>query len=196
MGGTICQTAASYIDQLRAVMERMPLEPVERYADLLFDAWRERRRVFVFGNGGSASTASHHVCDYVKTAAVKGAPRLHAFSLVDNIPLTTAIGNDLSYDDTFSYPLESYAAKGDLAVAISCSGNSPNVLRAAQWAKDNKLTLVALTGFTGGKLGPMAHVHIHVPSDNYGIVEDLHLSIGHIVTQSLHARVAAAGGKG
>ena len=123
------------------------------------------------------------------TAAVEGAPRLHAVSLSDNMGLTTAIGNDLHYDDTFVYPLESYAIAGDLAVAISCSGNSPNVLRACAWAKEHGLTVVALTGCAGGKLAACGNIHIHVPSDNYGVVEDIHMSIGHIAAQMLKARI-------
>jgi phosphoheptose isomerase len=191
MGGTICHDPKSYTHALAKAMAAIDTAAVSRYADLLFEAWRDGRRVFVFGNGGSASTASHHVCDYVKTAAVAGARRLQAFCLNDNVGLATAIGNDLSYDEVFSYPLESYAQRADLAVAISCSGNSPNVVRAAQWAVDHGLPLVALTGFSGGRMSAMAQVHIHVPSDNYGIIEDLHLSIGHIVTQMLYARVNA-----
>ncbi|MCC6660739.1 MAG: SIS domain-containing protein [Phycisphaerales bacterium] len=189
MGGTVCNSASSYFEAMRTVMAKVDAAAVDRYADTLFKAWKDRRRVFVFGNGGSASTASHHVCDYVKTAMVPGQPRLLAFSLVDNVGLTTAIGNDLSYEETFSFPLESVAQRGDVAVAISCSGNSPNVVRAAGWAIGNGLTLVGLTGFKGGRLGELSNIHIHVPSDNYGVIEDLHLSIGHIATQMLFGRV-------
>jgi D-sedoheptulose 7-phosphate isomerase len=162
---------------------------IEAYAELLFQAWRLQRQVFVFGNGGSASTASHHVCDYVKTAAVGNQPRLRAFCLSDNVGLSTAVGNDNSYDDIFAYPLAAYARPGDVAVAISCSGNSPNVIRACQWALSNGVMVVGLTGFSGGALKSLANVHIHVPSDNFGIIEDLHLSVGHVASQLLKCKI-------
>lgn len=192
MSYTIVSSSKGYADAMIDQLRRLDNAAIERYADALFAAWRDGRKVFVFGNGGSAFTASHHVMDYVKTAAVPGRKRLQSFSLNDNFGITTAVGNDISYDDTLRYPLESYAAKGDIAVAISCSGNSPNVVRAAEWAKANGLTLVALTGFKGGKIGEMAHIHIHVPSDNYGVIEDLHMSVGHIAAQILKVKVEAA----
>lgn len=192
MSHSIVGSSRAYADAMIEQLGRLDNAAVERYAHALFEAWRDGRQVFLFGNGGSAFTASHHVMDYVKTAAVPGRKRLRAFSLNDNFGVTTAVGNDLSYDDTLSYPLESYAKKGDIAVAISCSGNSPNVVKAAQWAKANGLTLVSLTGFKGGKIGEMADIHIHVPSDNYGVIEDLHMSVGHIAAQMLKKKVEAS----
>jgi len=191
MAGSILDTARAYLGQMGDVLPRVDWAAIEAFARLVFEAWRDGRRVFVFGNGGSASTASHHACDLVKTAAVDGQRRLNAFSLVDNVGLGTALGNDTSYDETFSYPLETYARPGDIAVAISGSGNSANVIRACAWAKENGVTVVGLTGFSGGKLKDLADLHINVPSDNYGIVEDLHLAIGHIVAQILKSRVLA-----
>lgn len=195
MSGTISTSPDRYLAEMGDVLRRIDPRPIERFADVLFEAWQEQRRVFVFGNGGSAYTASHHVCDLVKTAAVDGQRRLRAFSLVDNTGITTAVGNDINYDQTFSYPLASYAEAGDIAVAISCSGNSPNVLRACEWASQNGLTVVALTGFAGGKVKDFADIHINVPHENYGIIEDLHLSVGHMVAQMLKSRVAATGGE-
>jgi D-sedoheptulose 7-phosphate isomerase len=191
MAGSTATTARAYLDALAAAIARIDPAPIDRYARLLCDAWRERRRVFVFGNGGSAYNASHHVTDYVKTACVEGRPRLHAFSLSDNTGLLTAVGNDLSYDDTFLFPLQSYAAAGDVAVGISCSGNSPNLLKACSWARQNGLHVVALTGFAGGKVKDLAHVHINVATDNYGVIEDLHMSVGHIAAQMLQASILA-----
>jgi phosphoheptose isomerase len=189
MAGSTAQSAKQYFDAMGSVIARIDPKAVDAYAAILADAWRNRRRVLVFGNGGSAYNASHHVTDYVKTASVPGRRRLHALSLTDNAGLTTAVGNDLAYDQTFLFPLESYAQPGDVAVAISCSGNSPNLLRACEWARAHGLTVVALTGFSGGKVKDLAHLHINVPSDNYGIIEDLHLSVGHIASQMLHAAV-------
>lgn len=189
MAGSTASAAQQYLTAMTAVIARIDAKSVDAYAAILADAWRAKRRVFVFGNGGSAYNASHHVTDYVKTASVPGRRRLHAMSMTDNVGLTTAVGNDLAYDQTFSFPLESYAQRGDVAVAISCSGNSPNLLRACQWARDNGLTVVALTGFSGGKVKDLAHLHINVPSDNYGIIEDLHMSVGHIAAQMLQAAI-------
>ena len=192
MAGTIATSAREYIDAIGSVAGRMDAAAVDRYAQILFEAWRDGRRVLVFGNGGSAYNASHHVIDYVKTASVAGQPRLKAISLTDNVGLTTAVGNDLDYDQTFLFPLQSYAEAGDVAVGISCSGNSPNLLRACEWAREHGLTVVALTGFGGGNVKELAHLHINVPSENYGVIEDLHMSIGHIASQMLKSRIEAS----
>ena len=187
---TTCTSADEYFTRWRQALEQLDLVAIDRYAELIFQAWRDERCVWVFGNGGSAYTASHHVTDYIKTAAVEGQPRLRAFSLVDNVGLTTALGNDVSYDDVFVYPLAGYAKTGDIAVAISSSGNSPNVVKACRWAKDNGLTVAGITGFTGGEVGLLADIHIHIPCDNYGVVEDIQMSVGHVVAQGLQRRVA------
>jgi D-sedoheptulose 7-phosphate isomerase len=189
MPGTLCENARSYINTLATLLQSLDTAPIDAFADCVYQAWRDGRRVFVFGNGGSAATASHYVADFVKTAAVAGQKRLAALCVNDNIGLLTALGNDVGYEETLSYPLASYAHPGDVAVALSCSGNSPNVLHAARWAREHGLTVVALTGFDGGKLKDLADIHINIPSDNYGLVEDLHLSVDHIVTQALRTRI-------
>ncbi len=191
MAHSVCGSAQDYCHSMTSLFGALDNTAIESYADLLFDAWRENRCVFVFGNGGSAFTAGHHALDYIKTAAVPNQHWLKAISLVDNIGMTTALGNDLTFDETFVYPLRALAAPGDIAVAISCSGNSPNVVKASAWAKDNGMIVVALTGFDGGRLAHLADIHIHIPSDNYGVVEDIQMSIGHIAAQLLHQRVLA-----
>jgi len=190
MAGTIVTNPSDYFRQLAETSSQIDAQQIVAYADMLFDAWRRRARVFVFGNGGSAYNASHHVTDYVKTASVDGRERLMAFSLTDNFGLTTAVGNDLSYTESLSFPLESYGQAGDVAVGISCSGNSPNLLKAFEVARRRGMKIVALTGFAGGKAKSCVDLHINVPSENYGIIEDLHLSIGHIVAQMLLDHVA------
>lgn len=191
MAGTISGSAESYIAELMSALQELDERPIEQFAELLFGAWRDGNRVFVFGNGGSACTASHFVADFVKTAAVEGRRRLMAFCVGDNHGLMTALGNDVAYEQVFAYPLASYAQAGDVAVAISCSGNSPNVLRACEWARANGVTVVALTGTNGGKVSALADIHVNVPSDNFGVIEDLHMSVGHIVSQMLKNRVQA-----
>jgi phosphoheptose isomerase len=190
MAGTTAREAGGYLAELTRAAAAMDQAAVDAYGDLLFETWRQGGTVFILGNGGSASNASHHVADAVKTAMVKGRPRLKALSLADNVELMTAISNDISYDDVFRFQLESYAEPGDVAVAISCSGNSPNVLHAVEWARGRGLRTVGLTGCSGGRLGGMVDIRIHVPSDNYGVIEDLHLSVGHMAAQRLQARVA------
>jgi D-sedoheptulose 7-phosphate isomerase len=195
MAGTTLTTAGSYIESMQLVLDRVEPSRIDAFADLLFDVWHRGHRVFVFGNGGSGYTASHYTLDLVKTAAVDGQKRLQCFSLVDNSGLTTALANDVHYDETFVYPLATHARAGDLAVAISCSGNSPNVVKACAWAKANDLTLVCLSGFSGGRMAAYADLHINVPHDNYGLIEDLHLAVGHMVTQQLRARIQAETGR-
>ena len=195
MAGQISPTAASYIAEMARALAQVDATATERFAEIVFNTWRDNRHVYVFGNGGSAYTSSHFVTDLVKTASVEGKKRLHAISLVDNVGLTTAIGNDIAYEEIFRFPLASYAKSGDVAIGISCSGNSPNLLRACEWARENGLTVVALTGFAGGKVKNLAHLHINVPSENYGVIEDLHLSIAHMIAQGLKARIDGSRGE-
>lgn len=192
MAGTMITTPGDYVTEMQRAASTIDQRAVQRYADTLFDAWKHDRQVLIFGNGGSHANASHTVADFVKTAMVDGKRRLRALCMSDNLPMLTALGNDMGYDSTFSFPLESYGRAGDLAVAISCSGNSPNILRAAESAKKIGMTLVALTGVKGGKVGPMADIHINVASDNYGVIEDLHMSVGHIAAQMFHNRLKTA----
>lgn len=194
MAGAICSSAGAYLEGLAALCGEVDAAAVDTLADWLHEVWREDRQVLVFGNGGSAYTASHFVTDLVKTAEVEGYRRLRAISVVDNYGLTTALGNDIDYAKTFVYPLATYGRAGDVAIAISGSGNSPNVVEACQWAKANGLRLAALTGFDGGKIGPMADLHINIPSDNYGLIEDLHLSINHMISQAYKARLMREAG--
>jgi len=192
MPPNLCQNAAEYLRSMQDLIPRLERQPIDALTDEVHSAWLNGRQVLVFGNGGSAYTASHFVTDLVKMAAVEGRPHLRAISLCDNYGITTAVGNDIAYADTFLYPMQAYAQEGDLAIAISGSGNSPNVVKACRWAKDHGLRVACLTGFDGGTLRDLAHIHVHIPSDNYGLIEDLHLSINHIVAQAFRVRVSAA----
>lgn len=180
---------AGYLDELRAVAGQIDQRAVEETVDALLQTWRQGGQVFVFGNGGSAATASHAVADLVKTAAVDGMRRLRAMCLSDNAALLSAIGNDLRFEDVFLYPLQAHAHAGDLAVAISASGNSPNVLRACEWARAGGVRVIGLTGFSGGQLAGLCDIRVHVPSENYGIIEDMHMVAMHMVAQGLHHRL-------
>jgi D-sedoheptulose 7-phosphate isomerase len=191
MAGTMIQSGAAYFSEMQRAAGTIDQGAVHALADALYACWQRDGCVHVFGNGGSHANASHMVADFVKTAMVAGKRRLRALCMSDNLPMLTAVGNDISYADSFVFQLESYARRGDLAIAISCSGNSPNIIKASEWALKNGLTLVGLTGVRGGKLGPMASIHVNVASDNFGVIEDLHMSVGHIAAQVFHARLAA-----
>ena len=184
-------SASQYIQHMESLLPRLDASAIDQFAARIFDAWEKDKFVLTFGNGGSAATASHFVTDFVKTAAVEGQRRLRAICLNDNVPMVTAIGNDMSFEETFEYSVTTYGKKSDVAIAITGSGTSPNIVSACKEARRNGLELICLTGFDGGEVGKMADLHINVPTDNYGPIEDFHMSIGHIVTQSLQSRVAA-----
>ena len=186
---TTCDSARQYLDALGSLLPNLDAEAIDLVTDSVFRRWADDRQVLVLGNGGSASTAAHYVTDLVKTAWVPGQRRLRALSMTDNPGLTTAIGNDIAFEESFSFPLESYAREGDLVIAISGSGNSPNIVSACRFARSLSLEVVGLTGFDGGELGRLADLHVNVPSDNYGLIEDLHLSMGHMIGQGLRGRV-------
>lgn len=187
---TTCTAARDYLNLVKSLADAVDADSIDKLTNVLFEAWKEDRQVFVFGNGGSAAAASHYVTDFIKTSSVPGKRLLRTFCLSDNIPMLTAIGNDIGYDQIFEYPLSAYAKPKDVALAISGSGTSKNVVKACQWAKEHDLVLVSLTGFDGGIIGPMADLNINIPSNNYGAIEDYSMLICHIVAQSLQALVA------
>jgi D-sedoheptulose 7-phosphate isomerase len=140
------------------------------------------KHIFVCGNGGSASTASHFACDVVKGASYQRDSKFRIMALTDQMPTLTAYANDVSYDSVFVEPLRNFAQPGDLFMAISGSGNSPNVLRAMEYANQTGCKTLALTGRDGGKLGPMAQLNIQVPVPHMGRIEDAHVIICHMIS--------------
>ena len=181
----------SYIQSLHSALTALPAEHVEAGFDLIYTAHRAERDVFVVGNGGSASTASHMACDMGKGASIEGRRRLRIQSLNDNMAHFSALANDISYDAVFVEQLKNLIRRDDVLIGISASGNSPNVVNAFAYAKEVGAKTIGLLGFTGGKMKPLSDVAIHVDSDEYGPVEDAHLIINHIWTEQLKARVAA-----
>lgn len=192
MAGNTCSTARQYMDSIQQQLQLVNDLSIDKATKAIFDAWRGDRRVFIYGNGGSAHSANHWALDLMKTAAIDGSPRLKAMSLADNIGIMTAVGNDISFDEIFRYPLHAYAEEGDVAVAISCSGNSANAVQATDWASKHGLTTITLTGFNGGKLRDIGDINIHVPSDNYGVIEDIHMACGHMTAQGLRNLILKA----
>jgi D-sedoheptulose 7-phosphate isomerase len=157
----------------------------------IFRAWADRKQVFVLGNGGSASTASHMGNDLSKATIVPGVPRMRVISITDNVALMTAWGNDESYDCIFKEQLENLLDAGDVVVAISASGNSPNVLRAVEFARARGAVTVGWTGRKGGKLKDAVDHCLHAPTDDIGIIESVHLVVDHLITRLLYRRIAA-----
>lgn len=156
---------------------------VERASALLTEAYRAGRTVFSCGNGGSAAIANHLQCDHLKGVRTGTDLTPRVISLSSNIELITAISNDIGYEDVFSYQLQSQSQPGDVLIAISSSGRSPNIARALTWASKHGLRTIALTGFTGGTAREVTEVAIHVECTNYGIVEDLHQAAMHAMAQ-------------
>jgi len=183
--------ARRYIDTLGAVLRELPVEGLAETLRILERAHLDRRHVFIAGNGGSAATASHMANDLQWGLARLGTPGLRAIALSDNVPLLTAIANDRSYEDVFSVQLESLADAGDVLIVISGSGNSPNVVRAAEVARRKGLVTVGFLGMAGGKLRSMVDVPVVVPSDDYGPIEDLHMMFDHLCTAYLRRWVEA-----
>ena len=172
---------SEYIDQQKAVYNSIPVEKVAQITQLLKKCWEEDRQLFVFGNGGSAANASHFITDLGKGASDKLGKRFRCLSLNDNTAWITALGNDYSYEDVFSGQLQNYARPGDIVLTMSVSGNSPNLVKAVQWANEHDLTSIALVGGKRGKLAELAHEVIVVDSEHYGRVEDAHMTICHML---------------
>jgi len=187
-GLTVRAFAEWYRDREIEMWREFDFDAVEKIAQLLETAEKNGKTVFVMGNGGSAATASHIATDWSKTAERPGKRLLRCISLNDNVPFMTAIGNDLGYEHVFSRQLENLVDTGDVVVIISGSGNSPNVVKAAEVAKSRGATTVGMTGFAGGKLRQMADVCLHVNSDQYGVIEDLHMAAGSILAFYLKQR--------
>lgn len=177
--------ATSYIDELRACLSELDLGQVERVADLLDQTRTRDRAVFVVGNGGSAATASHFASDLSRTACGTGRPGLRASCLTDNIAAFTAMANDTSFEQAFAEMLALQVREGDLVIAISGSGNSQNLLRAVEVARQRGAVTVGLVGFGGGALAPRVDHAVVVSSRHYGAVEDLHLMLGHLLSMHL-----------
>jgi D-sedoheptulose 7-phosphate isomerase len=155
-----------YLDEIGRIVQNLPQAEIARAIGILIQARAEGRRIFVFGNGGSAAMASHFACDLGKGTVQEGKPRFKVISLNDNVPLLTAYANDFGYDTVFAEPLASLTEPGDIAIAISSSGNSPNVLRAMDVARERGLTTIGITGFEGGRLKEKVDVCVIVPADS------------------------------
>jgi D-sedoheptulose 7-phosphate isomerase len=188
-----------FLDRVAAELGRIDPAQVQKLADLVHERYLAGRFVFIIGNGGSGSNASH-LCEDLGKGTIKRelfnddrVKRLKVLSLTDNTPYILAWGNDEGFDRVFLEQLKNLASPGDLLIAISGSGNSPNILKAVEWANTHGLTTYGCTGFGGGKLKTLGHHNFHVPLDDMGIVESIHLTAFHWVIDDLYRRISLEG---
>ncbi len=177
--------ASAYFEQIKAAQTSVGADSLEAAFALLDEAYGRGAVVYVCGNGGSAAISNHLVCDHSKSGQTDTDLRPKVVSLSTNMEMITAIANDISYDETFVYQLKTLAEPGDVLLTISASGDSENVVQSAKWAKDNGLSVIAFTGFDGGRSASIADINLHVIGDNYGVVEDIHQGLMHILAQFL-----------
>lgn len=184
----------TYLDRQKAAYDAIPLDQVERIINLIRECAEDERQLFAFGNGGSASNVSHFITDLGKSASDKlsaggsrnAGPgrRFRCFSLNENVSWITALGNDYAYEDVYVGQLQNYARPGDLVLTLSVSGNSPNVVKAVEWANDHGLTTIALVGGQRGRVADLAHEVIVIDDTHYGRVEDAQMTICHLICYS------------
>lgn len=170
-----------YIEMEKAVLDTLSADDINQVMNVLENARMDGKRIFICGNGGSASTASHLECDFNKGISYNQEVKYDIECLSDNVSMMMAIANDIGYDDIFVVPLTNKLKKGDIVIGISGSGNSENVIRAFKYANEVGATTIALTGYSGGKLKKKAKYNIHVAIDNMQIVEDIHLVLNHMM---------------
>ena len=175
----------SYLLELEQTVRNMDRAAIWEATMALFEAWKNGKQVFLVGNGGSAATASHMANDLNKLTITTGKARFKAIALTDSVPLMTAWGNDSAYEDIFSEQLVNFINPGDVIVAISASGNSPNVLKAVRIAKEYGATVIALTGDTGGRLKELSDYPVLIPSSHIGQQEDGHMILDHVMANTL-----------
>lgn len=175
--------ADDYFVEVKRSHESVSREALRSAAELVCDTISSDRDIFACGNGGSAAIANHLLCDCLKGVSMDTQLRPRVHTLSSTVELITAIANDFSFEEVFSFPLISLSRPGDLLIVISSSGNSPNIVKALRVAKKLNVKTIAITGFDGGAASAMADISLHVDSSNYGVIEDVHQSIMHIIAQ-------------
>jgi D-sedoheptulose 7-phosphate isomerase len=182
----------TYANELQDTLANLPLSEINEVVRTVFAAWVDRKTVFIMGNGGSAATALHMAADLSKNTAAPGFPRLRAVSFNDNMALFSALGNDTAYEQVFREQVLTYVDAGDAVVAVSASGNSPNVLNAITAARELGATTIGFSGYCGGKLADMVDIRVVVPNHSIEQIEDLHMVLVHMVTASVRQAVHQA----
>ena len=178
-----------YFDTLKKTLDKIDTGSINTVVDILLQCREKDGTMYIFGNGGSAANASHIAGDFLKGISYGMEKRFKTHCLNDNIAGTTAITNDLSYDDVFIEQLKTYLSPGDVVIGISGSGNSKNVIKAVEWARSKGASTIALTGYKGGKLKQVAEFVLHVPIDDMEITEDMHTIIFHAIKQEINRRI-------
>lgn len=191
---SLIHNSQEYFESYQEVIRNLPHLVIEQVIGELLRAYAGGKNVFIFGNGGSAALASHFVCDLSKGTVTGNSDhqRFRAMALTDNVPLMTAWANDSSYEGIFAEQLQNFVAPGDVAFAISGSGNSPNVLRALEVARSAQAVTLGLSGFEGGKMKALCDLCVVLPSDNMQIIEDFHLSVTHAMFSVIRGRISQA----
>jgi D-sedoheptulose 7-phosphate isomerase len=179
-----------YVTELHETLDLLPVQDLDEVAKVLHKARLQGQQIFVVGNGGSASTASHFVCDLAKNTRIDGIPHFRVLDLIDNSAIFSAYANDDGYENVFALHLANFVRPGDVVIGISTSGNSPNVLRAIEMANEMKAQTIGFTGFDGGQLLDLTNMNVHVDSSIIEQVEDIHLILGHILTVTLREMAA------
>lgn len=181
----------SYLSSLQETINGLPKENIVSVIELLKSARLDGRQVFIMGNGGSASTATHFVCDLAKNTRKDGLPHFKVIGLADNMALFSAYANDEGYENVFSQQLANLVLPDDIVIGISASGNSMNVLNALALAKSRKAITVGFTGFDGGQMAAMVDLNVHVNSSIIEHVEDIHLMLEHMIVKSIKDEIYA-----
>lgn len=174
-----------YFKREKEVIDLVSKQDLSDVMNVLTEARDSGHQVFIMGNGGSAATASHYVCDFNKGISFGKDKRFKFICLNDNVPSMMAYGNDLSYADIFVYPLQTYFNEGDIVIGISGSGKSENVVRALEWANEHNGITIGLTGYSGGKVKQLCKHNVHIPVDDMQITEDLHMILDHCMMKIL-----------
>lgn len=171
----------NYVEVQKKLLDTLSIEEIQSIIDIFIEAHRSGRQIFIFGNGGSATNASHFTTDLGKCSSDALSKRFRCFSLNENVSWITAVGNDDSFADIFVRQLENYANPDDVVMAFSVSGDSPNLVRAFEWANEHDLSTLALTGAKGGQLAEIAKKVVIIQSEHYGHTEDMQMMIAHII---------------
>lgn len=179
------KTSKEYIDKLKKTLDSLDLDEIEDFTIALINAFENNCQIFIFGNGGSASTASHFACDINKGCSNGNEKRFKVISLTDNIPIMLAYANDVSYEDVFLEQLKNYLNIGDVVIGISGSGNSKNVLKAIEYSNQKGNVTIGITGFNGGLLKKLAKISVNANVNDMQISEDIHMIVVHILMKEL-----------
>ena len=172
-----------YLSDLKSILSKIDVSVIKNIVDTLKQTIDKKSRVYVMGNGGSSATASHMANDLGTGLKRRKILNLNILSLVDNTPVITALANDIGFENIFYMQIKEFLKKDDVIIAISCSGNSPNIIKAVNYAKDLGCKIIGITGFKGGKLRDLSDISFHVdtPEGEYGLVEDVHMILNHII---------------